>query len=212
MAQTKACPNCNRPVPINVPRCPYCRSSLAQEPPVDVPKQTSIKNAKLNALLHGEAYTEEDILTVPVPKEDPPQIPIENTSTPTAAEHAPAASASVGQEDAPKQPTDSKSDTSLDINAHEKEKTEKKDRKEKKAFFRKKPKTEKAVPPEESTKEYYDEEYEDAGFDANSDGYYDDVLPALAEQINRLPTENAIRIVFTLLLVVALLIIAFSAM
>lgn len=210
MAQTKTCPNCNRPVPVNVPRCPYCRSSLTQKSSDDTPKQTSIKNARLNALLHGESYTEE-VFSAPVSKEEQPQSRIEDIFVSTTHDDVISTLAASGQEPTLNQPADPKFDASADNSALEKRETEKKNRKEKRSIFGKKQKSQEEKILEEIPKDSDDEAYEDNGFDANSDGYYDDVLPELAEQINRLPTENAIRIIFTLLLVIALLIIAFSA-
>ena len=56
------------------------------------------------------------------------------------------------------------------------------------------------------------EEIPEEEFDANADGYYDDVIPELAEQINRLPTENVLRIVFTAVFAAAVIILALTGL
>ena len=62
------------------------------------------------------------------------------------------------------------------------------------------PRTETAEEESKASKEpdTPDSEEDEYYFDTNSDGYYDDVLPIMAEQINRLPAENVLRIVLTI--------------
>lgn len=48
-------------------------------------------------------------------------------------------------------------------------------------------------------------------FNPNADGYYDDVVPAMAEQINKLPVENMMRIGIIVATLVVIGIILFIA-
>ena len=47
----------------------------------------------------------------------------------------------------------------------------------------------------------------DYSFDTNADGYYDDVLPIMAEEINKLPRENILRIVLTIVFIILIVLI-----
>lgn len=49
------------------------------------------------------------------------------------------------------------------------------------------------------------EEEEVERYNSNEDGYYDSLIPELADQINRIPQENIIKIIFIIIAVVILL-------
>ena len=53
---------------------------------------------------------------------------------------------------------------------------------------------------DKTVSEYSNEEK----FDPNADGYYNDVLPVIAQEINKLPVENVLRIVFTVIFVIGI--------
>lgn len=51
--------------------------------------------------------------------------------------------------------------------------------------------------------ETYEEENE-VKYDVNIDGYYDDLIPQLAHQINKIPQENIIKVIFIVIFVVVM--------
>lgn len=51
--------------------------------------------------------------------------------------------------------------------------------------------------------EIYEEENE-VKYDVNIDGYYDDLIPQLAHQINKIPQENIIKVIFIVIFVVVM--------
>ena len=51
--------------------------------------------------------------------------------------------------------------------------------------------------------ETYEEENE-VKYDVNIDGYYDDLIPQLAHQINKIPQENIIKVIFIVIVVVVM--------
>lgn len=52
-----------------------------------------------------------------------------------------------------------------------------------------------------------DEISTDGRYDPNADGYYNDVLPVIAQEINKLPVENMLRILFTVIFVIGIIIL-----
>lgn len=73
------------------------------------------------------------------------------------------------------------------------------------SFGRKKKEKKKKEATAEPIEERYEENPDEERYDVNYDGYYDDLIPELAHQINKIPQENIIKSIFVAVFVVIMI-------
>lgn len=217
------CPKCNKKISDKIPRCPFCGaivngSGVAAAPLAQkIKKASSVEPKKEPAPVPADTKEQNIKPAAPQPTKNEQKEPgekaaakAENIENKATAPEPAAASVKISDEihEPIVVPNTSGS-------VHFSEEDEEEVETAAPAPSRKKTVPEE-MPPMDVAKGYVTDEEVPAGdgknegnmdggeYDYNYDGYYDDVLPVIAKEINKLPVENVLRIVFTVLAIVGI--------
>lgn len=226
------CPKCNKKISDKIPRCPFCGTLINGDPAAGKGnalshklKKPAVNTAEQNPEIDKTSQPADNqaenkqVQTAPVqPKNN---TGVEEKAVTVASDQSPAAVTEPEEEI--REPIISMQPVATAVHfSEEDDEPEAHD-----ISVQKQPQkqTKKPVPisvpaPDVSMNEeergYISDEEAEAGdgknegnadggeYDYNYDGYYDDVLPVIAKEINKLPVENVLRIVFTIVAIVGI--------
>ena len=211
------CPKCNKKISDKIPRCPFCGAlvngtgSAAAPLAQKIKKASTVEPKKEPAPAPAETKVPKEKSEASQPSESEQKKPEVNA---VKNEPAPAAAAVKPSEEINEPIVAPKASETVHFSEEDEEPEETAAPAQSKKMA-----ASPEIPVMDAEKGYVTDEEVPPGdgknegnmdggeYDYNYDGYYDDVLPVIAKEINKLPVENVLRIVFTGLAIVGIAVI-----